>query len=369
MIYLDNHRLTAKTSKVKDVLKKEINFDPSSPYFLESAFVAEVESGLKNLYDLVGAAPNMRFEVTSGEEDAARKVFFKVYKEVIYETGKNFILAPVTENASIRNAIDEYEDLGCVGRYLPVNEEGQITKEILEKHYTPKAGLLALSWACPLTGVIQPMEEIAEFCKKKGIVLYVGGSEMLAKLFMRLEEMHISYFSFSSDLFHGPKGMGGLFIRESMNRFDLSKVKNPEALLGMCVAASEVLDFMDGMNTETAFLRNLFEDTLKKEIPEIVFFSTSSKRLPNISAFAIENVHSEYLTYLLAERKVFITYGGGRVQKLEHILNERGVENKLSKSAVSISLSMHTTEEEIKKAINSIIEVRNLSKRVSLEWK
>jgi cysteine desulfurase len=366
MIYLDNHRLTSKTSKANEILKKELTLSPSSPYFSDEAFIHELEKGLKNIYDLVGAPSDMKLEITSGEEDAAKRVFFKVYKEVVSETGKNFFFAPVTENASIRKEIESYEDLGCVARYLPVNEEGVITKEILEKHYTPKMSMLALSWACPLTGVIQPMEEIAEFCKKKGVVLYVQGSEMFAKLFMRLEEMPISYFSFSADLFHGPKGIGGLFMKEKMNRFDLSKVNQPEALLAMCIAAGEVLDFMDGMNTETAYLRTALEDSLKNEIPEIVFFSKDSRRLSNTLAFAIPNLHAEYLTYLLSQKKLFITYGGGRVQKLEYILKERGCANELAKCAVSLSLSMDTTENDIKRAKDLILEIRNITKRVSL---
>ena len=360
MIYLDNHRATRPSSKVVEKISKELWLAPNAPYYNDPWVVQELEKGLGNIYDLTGAGKDAKFVVTSGEEDAARRVFSKAFQDVVYKEGKNFFLAPILENASIRKAIESYEEVGCVGKYLPVNENGELTVEILEKHYTPKAGILALSWANPLTGVIQPIEEIGEFCKKRGILLYVQGSEMFAKLFMRLEELPIDFFSFSADLFHGPKGIGGLFLKEKMAKFELASIANLPGLIGMGIAAGEVLDFMDGMNTETAYQRSIFEDGLAKLIGGIQFFGRESRRLPNTSCFALPGIHAEHLTFLLSQKNVFVTYGGGRAQKLEYQLLEMGVDPILAKSAISVALSMDTSESEIKRAIEIISETRGI---------
>jgi len=367
MIYLDNHRATRPTSKVKEAMSQVTWLSASAPYFNDTNVIHELERGLSNIYDLTGAFKESEFLVTSGEDEAASIVFSKVFKEVVYKEGKNFLLAPVTENAPIRKAIQDLESVGCVGKYLPVNENGELTCEILEKHYTPKAGILAMSWANPLTGVIHPMEEIAEFCKRKGILLYVQGSEMFAKIFMRLEEMPIDYFSFSADLIHGPSGVGGLFTKKRVKEFDFSKVSNLAGLIGMGVAAGEVLDFMCGMNTETAYLRSFLEDGLAKLIGEICFFGKSGKRLPNVTAFAVPGIHAEYLTFLLERKHLIISYGGGRVQKFAHILQEMKIEKELALCGVSLSLSMDTSEGEIKKTIAVIAETVNEAREVMLD--
>jgi cysteine desulfurase len=364
MIYLDNHRATRPSSKVLEKMNKDLWMSLSAPYFNHPEVIQEIKRGLGNIYDLTGAPKDRRFLLTSGEENAAEIVFAKFFREVVYTSGKNFILAPVTENAPIRKAIEEMEQIGCVGRYLPVNAAGQLTVEILEKHYTPKAGILALSWANPLTGVIQPVEELSEYCKKKGILVYVQGSEMFAKLFMRLEDLKIDYFSFASDLIHGPSGVGGLFINEKIGKFDLTSITHLPGLIGMGVAAGEVLDFMDGMNTETAYLRSFLEEGLSKLIGDIQFFGKEERRLPNTSCFAIPGIHGEYLTFLLSQKGVMISYGGGRVQKLEYILLEMGVEPVLAKSAVSIALSMDTSEADIKKAIQIIGDTVSEARKV-----
>ncbi len=360
MIYLDNHRATRPSSKVIEKISKELWIAPDAPYFNDPRIVQELERGLGNIYDLTGAAKDTKFILTSGDEDSATRVFNKAYREVVYKEGKNFLLAPITENASIRKAMDSLEEVGCVSKFLPVNENGELTVEILEKHYTPKAGLLSLSWANALTGVIQPIEEIANYCQKHGILLYVQGSEMFAKLFMRLEDLPIDYFSFSADLFHGPKGVGGLFLNKKIDSFKLADIRNLPGLIGMGIAAGEVLDFMDGMSTETAYLRSYLEDGLSKLIGGIQFFGRSGQRLPNTSCFAIPGLHAEYLTFLLNQKNVVVSYGGARVQKLEYQLLEMGIDPVMAKSAISVALSMDTSELEIKKAIAIISDIKAL---------
>lgn len=362
MIYLDNHRATRPSSKVVEAMQKEMWIDPSAPYYKDAGVICELEKGLQNIYDLTGASKDSTFVVTGGEWDAARQVFNKVLQDVFYQSGKNFLLAPITENAPIREAMEALEGVGCVAKYLPVNEKGELTVSILEKHFTPKAGVLALSWVNPLTGVIQPVEEIAAFCKERGVLLYVQGSEMFAKLFMRLDELAIDFFSFSADLFHGPKGVGGLFLKEKKNSFE---VKNLPGLMGMGIAAGEVLDFMCGMSTETAYLRSVFEEGLVERVPGVQFFGREGKRLPNTSCFAAPGIHAELLTFLLSQKGLLLSFGGGRVQKLEHLLTATGVMPFLAKSAVSVALSMDTSEREIKQAVTIIAEtVSELGKGV-----
>ena len=146
-------------------------------------------------------------------------------------------------------------------------------------------------------------------------------------------------------MIHGPQGIGCLFQKGSG-----VEAKNGILMDALNTIAGDVIDFMDGMNTEIAYLRSVLESNL----PEATFFG--GKRLPNVSCFAFPHIHGELLAFRLKEKGLLVSYGGGHVQRLEYILREMGVNERLAKSAISIALSMDTTEEEIKKAIHILRE-------------
>lgn len=346
MIFLDNYSSTKPTSKVLETYGMLLREE-------EMADQRWIDEAYRQIFELVGAGKEDQFLFMSSEREAAELVFSHVLADHIRPSGKNHLVACSVESASILELMERYEKLGCESNYIPVDENGLITIEALEKCVGPRTGLISLSWVNSLTGVIQPVWEIAEFCKSRGILVYVQASEIFAKLFFRFQDLAIDFLSFEGNKFHAPKGTAGLFVKQE-HKLGERGVSNGPGLVAMGVAASEVLDVM---GTEVARLRGLLEDRIRETIPESVFFGQNTMRVPNTTCFAIPGIHSEPLLFYLKERGVIATRGGKERPKLEYVLASMGIGALLAKGAISVSLSMYTTEEEVEKCVAILAEV------------
>lgn len=365
MIFFDNFTMTTPSSRVRESqikLLKEYRFPYNAPYAFHDSIVQEVEGAVSSIYELVGAEGGDIFHFTPSDNEAARRVFSDALIPHMYETGKNLIMMLETADLALTASAERLRGIGCQIQTLPVNENGQLTVEILEANLSPRSSLLAISWVEPLTGVIQPIWEIAEFCKKHDILLYVQGSEIFAKLFFNFRDIDVDFLSFQGDRFHGPKASGGLFVKKNSKaaRYLKKESIHPSyvpALIGLGIAAAEVMDYMDTMCTEVARLRMQFEEGLKKAIQEVVFFCQDASRVPNTTTFGIPGIHAEYLLFHMADKGIQATFGGNERQKLSYILQANQVDPILAKCAISCTLSSQTTIEEVQKAVEILADI------------
>ncbi len=370
IIYLDNHTLAHPTSRVLEAYKqaqKECVYDITAPYQENTKLFNAIEKSIGYLYELVGADKSDRFFFGQSEAQLSSEVLFSLLLDEMYHTGKNHLIAPRTEKASILRTMERLKDVGCTVTLIDVDENGQVSVEEIEKHITPRTALVALSWVDGLLGTIRPIWEIAEFCKEKGVAIYVQASEIFAKLFFRFRDLPIDYISFSSELIHAPKGSAGLFVKKGRPHPGISyplgarhatyEGGDPAALIALGESAGEILDLMDSMCMEVAHLRARFEDLLEKEVEGIRFFAKGVSRVPNTSCFAIDGIHAELLLFHMANEGVYASFGGGQRQKLEHVLTAGGIEKAVAKCAISTALSFHTSEEEIEEAVSRISKI------------
>lgn len=371
MIYLDNARATRLSKAAEAALmrvSKENWLDIQAPYSSDLKILAEMKETYQTLYDLVGAKEEDLFYFTSGEAEAASIVLHGVLIDHISKTGKNHLITLTTENASLLQNIEDLEKMGCEVNYLSVNESGQVTPEMIEKALNPRTSIVVLSWVNALTGVIQPIWEIAKICKQRGVLLYVQASEIFAKLFFRFQDIDIDFLSFAGDKFHGPKASGGLFVKKGIKLSHGVRGKekyNLPSFIAMGIAFQELLGCMDTMGTEIARLTAHFEDLLKEKIPTIEFFGCKVPRVPSTTCFAIPAVHADLLSFHLKQRGIFVSTGGGEHQKLERHLSAMGVSPLLAKGAISATLSLYTTQQEIETAAEAIFEIALLCQELS----
>jgi cysteine desulfurase len=343
-IYFDNFTTTEVTSKVEVSYAKwlsRLKTAYNAPYEKDLALFKEINQAIASLYELVGAESKDQFYFSSREQDALRHLFLELVLPHMFETGRNHILTLDPLSKAVP---------GCVEFILEVNEHGQVTPELLEKAITPRTSIVILPWVNRITGIIQPIWELGEICRKKEVLFLVKGSEIFAKLFFRFQDLSIDILTFEGDKFHAPKGSGGFFVKGSSAALRyLKKETIPydavAALISMGVAARETLDYMDGMCTEIARLRANFEDRLQKEIPDVVIFGKKGSRVPSTVAFAIPGIHPDLLLFHLAERGIFAAR---------------------DEQAVSCTFSSQTTNEEVEKAAEQIIEIAKELKKLRM---
>lgn len=345
-IYLDNHVATKPSNHVIAQMQpffKRHWKSALAPYLKGKEPFASINRQSQKIAEFLGADVKDRFVLTSSGAEAIAHVFQSVYVDHIYSSGKSHIVSTKTEEAPILMSIERLEKLDCVRQIASNVDE-------IDKLISPRTGLVSLSYANGLTGVIQPIEKIAKLCKERGVLLHVDVTNILGKLYFNARELGADFITFDGGALHAPKGTGGLLLHGDFGQLiptasgDRGGEYNTANLIGLGTAIDELQEHMDHMGMEVARLRNMLEEGL---IGAHIFFK-DQERLPNVTALAFEGVSAELLTFALSEQNVYVSFGGGHAQKLEHLVPE------LAKCAISISLSRETSEEEIKRAMGVI---------------
>ena len=346
-IYLDHHRATRPFPASVDAMLPFLR-DPG-----------ETIVSNETILDALGASAGDRFYFFSSSAEAINHLYFSHYFDHIRETGKNHLITTNMEEASSMMALKRLEELGCTGKILSVNTQGQLTKEALEEVLRPRTSLVSLSWANGLTGVIHPIADLAAACHAKDVRLHVDASYVIGKLFFRFEDLPIDFLTFDGSLIHAPQGTAGLLVKERAHLSPpfSSLVGVPVgSLAGLSHALEESLHVFDHVCLETARLRDKLEQGVMRGFPEAQVLFSHVERLPNCTSIAFPRVASDALLFMLHRKGVTASMGGGHYQRLSHILHACGMEEKIAECALSFSLSYETTEEEIDHAVKAIVE-------------
>jgi cysteine desulfurase len=325
----------------------------------------------ERIYDLAGARSSDIFVFTSSGAEAITQILWSVFLNISRKTGKCHFITSNIEDAPTLQMMKRLEELGCFVKIAPVNEKGEIDVEKLKELITPRTALISISMAQGLTGVIQPVEEIATIAQEKGVLLHLDATNSFGKYHFRFDELNADYLSFSGDRIHSLIGTGGLFAKKEAPLSSLIAGGNAlrggaldtESILSLCSAASQASLFLDAMSLEVARLRDLFEKEILKLIPEAQILFKKSLRLPNTTVIAFPYAHQEALHYRLQRKNILTLIGGNYSQHLFHLLLASQIDPNIAACAISFSFSRMTTEEEIRKSVLQIEEsVRFLQK-------
>lgn len=355
-VYLDHHTTTRPFPSAIDKMLpffREHWGSAASLHQMGLELISPMHRCLKDIYELIGAANEDHFTFTSSGAEATSQLFLSTYIDSVKETGRNHFLTTCVDEPSTFLSIKRLEQLGCSGKILPVNEQGQLTREILEAAIRPRSALLYISWANGLTGVIHPLFDIAEVCQEKGVRLHVDVTYAIGKLFFRFSDLNVDSISFDGDKLHAPKGTGGLFARAATPIGPLiagTPTVNMPGLIGLTEALDQVSARFEHLCTETARLRDKLERGIQEGISDAKVLFAAAERLPNCCAIAFPGVMNEALLFALHRKGVYATLG-----HLSQLLRSCGIEESLANSALSFSLSYETREEEIDYAIETIV--------------
>lgn len=367
-IYLDNSTTAIPSKKtISAMMPFYTDFwgSVSSPHQKGQELQNTVKDSYKTLYRLIGAEEEDTFLLTASGAEAVSQMVDNVYRHSTLHSGKNQFLTSQADEAPAVLAMGRLEQLGCTSKMVKVNEDGIITAASLADAISPRTALLSISMGNGLTGVIQPLSEIAALCRQRGILLHLEVTHTLGKLFVDFKEIGADFISFNGEQLHAPKGSGGLFIKKGV-KFTPSIVGgsvNMPALVGLAAAAAESFDSSDYISTEIARLRGKLEQGILTGLPDAKILFNEQERLPHISCIAFPKLSNEALLFILNRKGVFATMGGGQFQQLSLILEESGLPKQYAQGALSFSLSRYTTENEIDQAIHYIVEsVRMLQK-------
>lgn len=367
-IYLDNSTAAPPTPRALSRMQPFFTDCwgvSSSPHRKGQELVPHLEELYQKLYALVGAQERDRCVLTSSGAESVSQVLFSIYRTVTLTTGKNHFLAAATDEAPALMGMAGLEQLGCVSKTIPVNSVGIITPEAIAESISPRTALVSLSWANGLTGVIQPLEEIAALCHQRGIYLHVEASHAIGRLTHPFNEIGADFISFNGEQLHAPRGTGLLFIRGTAPCSPLIYGGSDQAglrggglhiagLAALTEALAEAIESREFGCTETARMRDLLEDSLIRQFPPASVCFRDAERMPHCTSLLFPGVSNEALLFLLNRKGIYACMGGGNFQQLGLVLEACGIEPVLARSALSFSLSRYTTEEEVERAAKEI---------------
>jgi cysteine desulfurase len=370
-IYLDNHTTTRPSPLA---VSKMLTFYSdlwgvtSAPHQMGQELFPSIEESLRHIYALLGANENDDFVFTSSGAEAINQVMMSGFFDISRTTGKNQFVTSNVDEAPVLMMQGRLKQLDCVGKTVLVDKFGKITADAIAETITPRTALVSLSWANGLTGVINPVSDIAQICHERGIKFHLDATHVLGKVFFELEDIGADFISFNGDQLHAPKGTGGLYIKMGtpctpfiVGGSEQAGLRggslNVPGLVALGQAAKEAFDNRDLLCTEVARLRDKLEIEVSRNLPETVVLFQDQERLPNSTVIAFPGIANEAMLFALNRKGVYASIGGGNFQQIGLILAASGIEERLCSTAISFTLSRETTEDEIERAVEIITEV------------
>jgi len=369
-VYLDNNATTMVDPAVKEAMDPffcQMYGNPNSLHQFGSESHPALRIAMDQLYSGINANDNDDVIVTSCATESNNWVLKGVYFDLIKNGKKDHIITSSVEHPSVTATCKFLETQGVKVTYLPVNNEGVVEVEDLKNAINDKTALVSIMWANNETGMIFPVKEIAKICKENGILFHSDGVQAIGKIKVDVQEVEVDFLSFSAHKFHGPKGVGGLYIKNSKKLTPLlhggehmggrrSGTLNVAGIVAMGKAMELADKYMDYEYTEVRRLRDKLENAIL-EIPDVFVVGKKEHRVPNTILVSIKGVEGEGMLWDLNRYGIAASTGSACASEdLESnpVMQAIGAEADLAHTALRLSLSRFTTEEEIDYAIKQI---------------
>ncbi len=369
-VYLDNNATT---------MVDPVVFEEMKPYFCEKygnpnslhQFGSETHPALRvamdRLYKGINASDEDDVVITSCATESINWVIKGVYFDYILNGEKDHIITSEVEHPAVIAACKFLENLGVKVTYLPVDSNAVIKIDDLKNAINEKTALVTIMWANNETGMLFPVKEIADICKEKGVLFHSDATQAIGKVPVDVSDTGLDYMSFSAHKFHGPKGVGGLYIKSGKVVTSLlhggehmgglrSRTLNVPGIVGMGKAMELAVENLDFEKSNVKRLRNKLEDELLK-IPDTFVVGNREERTPNTILISVKGIEGEAMLWDLNKAGIAASTGSACASEdLESnpVMEAIGAEADLAHTALRLSLSRFTTEEEIDYTIEVI---------------
>jgi cysteine desulfurase len=362
-VYLDNNATTIVDPKVKEAMDPyftQMYGNPNSLHSYGSATHEGLKRAVDQVYNGINADDNDDIVFTSCGTESNNWVIKSVYYDHILNKEKNHIITTEVEHPAIMASCNFLESLGVEVTYLPVNKDGIVTLETVNEHITDKTALVSIMWANNETGAIFPVKEIASLCKSKGVLFHTDGVQAVGKIAVDVKNSDIDFMSFSAHKFHGPKGIGGLYIKAPNRLTPLfhggeqmggkrAGTLNVAGIVGMGEAMELAVDSLEYEDTEIRRLRDKLEKELLT-IEDTFVVSTEVDRTPNTILISVRGVEGESMLWDLNKAGIGASTGSACASEdleANPVITAVGADKELAHTAIRLSLSRFTTEDEI----------------------
>ena len=380
IIYLDNNATTQlDPAVIEEMLPFLTNYygNPSSGYGLAATARKAIDLARERLAGLLGCEPT-EIVFTSGGTESNNAVInsaVQIDARDKFATGRirssGHVIASAVEHSAVLRPCQDLAKRGCDVTFLGVDRHGSLDLGELEAAIRQETALVSIMWANNETGVIFPIEKIAEICRQKGALFHTDAVQATGKIPMRLRDTAINFLSLSAHKFHGPKGVGALYV-DRRTRFSpliagggqekerRGGTENVASIVGLGKAAELALQYLSEGKCNIRSMRDRFEKSVLEAVSGASVNGAGADRIPNTSSFSFDGIESSAALLLLDRQGICCSAGSAcrtGSQEASHVLRAMNPTGDDARRSLRFSLGRFNTEAQIDHAIEVVPNV------------
>ena len=364
MIYLDNAATTKICDEALEAMEPYLNNmygNPSGLYHLSKQSKEIVEKGRRIISEALNTKPENIFFTSGGTESD---------NWVLEEASKkgNHIITTKIEHHAILNKCEKLKEKGMKITYLENDREGIINPNDIKRFIRKDTSLISVMFANNEIGTIEQIKNIGQVAKENNVTFHTDAVQAFGHIPIDVDEMNIDMLSASSHKFHGPKGVGFLYVRNPENTESFiyggsqesgkrAGTENVAGIVGMSVAVKNAMKELKIRMEKEIILRDYLIHRVLSEIPYVRLNGHPTKRLPGNANFTIAGVDGTSLVVLMDNDGVCMSSGSAcntDSKKPSHVITAIGIPEKYAYGTIRITLCADNTKEEIDYTIEKL---------------
>ena len=382
-VYADNAATTAMSQVAIDAMVPYFNKvygNPSSLHSVGQEAKEALESARETVARCLGCEPR-EILFTSGGSEADNQAIISAARFGARKNKKH-IISTAFEHHAVLHTLQKLEKEGFEVTYLDVSKGHNITAQQVADAIREDTCLVTVMYANNEIGSILPIPEIGAVCKKAGVLFHTDAVQAVGHLHINVKEQNIDMLSLSGHKFHGPKGVGALYVRRGIplvniidggaqERGKRAGTENIPAICGMAAAMKDACDHIDENMPKVAAMRDKLIEGLSK-IPHSALNGDAVNRLPGNVSFCFEGIEGEALLLLLDMKGVCGSSGSACTSGSldpSHVLLAIGRVHDVAHGSLRLSLSEYNTDEEVEHILKVVPEVVGYLRNMSPVWR
>lgn len=383
MIYADNAATTKMSELAINTMVKVINEtfgNPSSLYTIGQRAKEVLEKAREDVAQVIGANPR-EIIFTSGGSEADNQAIITA-ANIGKKKGKKHIISTAFEHHAVLHTLAKLEKEGFEITLLDVHENGIVTVDDVKNALREDTALVTIMYANNEIGTIQPISEIGKLCHEKGVIFHTDAVQAVGHIPVNVIDDNVDMLSASSHKFHGPKGVGFLYVKKGIpisnlieggaqERGKRAGTENVPGIAAMAAALKEAVSKLDETSASVKAKRNRLIEGLK-QIPHSALNGDEENRLPSNVNFCFEGIEGESLLLLLDDKGISASSGSACTSGSldpSHVLLAIGRVHDVAHGSLRLSLGEDITDEQVDELIEAVKEVVEYLRSFSPIWR
>ncbi len=370
IIYLDNNATTQVDPEVVEEMQpcfRELYANPSGNYSSSKQVGEMLSQARKRVAKGLDCDPEEIVFTSCGTEGNNAAISAAVNSR----PEKSHVLTTCVEHPAVLNYCKYLESKGYRITYLEVDKEGNLDLKELQNSLSSDTAVVSIMYANNETGVIFPINQIAQIVKEKQILLHTDAVQAVGKVPISLQELDVDYLTLSGHKLHAPKGVGALFVRKnapfspyiiggSQEKGRRGGTENTAFIVALGKAIELAVKNQEKDYRDIKYLRDYLEDSILQSIPGTMINGSRENRLPNTASISFKDVVGEDLVLKLDGHSICVSSGAAcKAGSLEpsSVLRAMDLPCNYALGCLRISLSRFTSKQEIEFLLQKLPEI------------